>query len=85
MKKLVNGVTVDMTLQEIAVFNEPLPTAELAKLVRETRNLRLSETDWMANSDVTMATEWRTYRQSLRDVPLQIGFPNSITWPTEPS
>ena len=85
MKKLVNGVTVDMTSQEIAVFNEPLSTEQLASLVRQTRNLRLSETDWMANSDVTMATEWRVYRQSLRDVPLQSGFPKNVTWPTEPS
>jgi hypothetical protein len=28
---------------------------------------------------------WKTYRQELRDVPSQAGFPDSITWPTEPS
>ena len=28
---------------------------------------------------------WRTYRQALRDVPAQAGFPTSITWPVEPS
>tara|TARA_R110000787_G_scaffold186342_1_gene297884 strand:+ start:1166 stop:1384 length:219 start_codon:yes stop_codon:yes gene_type:complete len=27
---------------------------------------------------------WRTYRQALRDVPAQSGFPDNITWPTEP-
>jgi len=56
-----------------------------AEQVREKRDARLSETDWMANSDVTMSNEWRTYRAALRDVPAQAGFPNSITWPTEPS
>ena len=52
---------------------------------RKERDAKLAATDWMANSDVTMSTDWRTYRQSLRDLPAQSGFPNSITWPTEPS
>ena len=45
----------------------------------------LSETDWRASSDLTMSDEWRTYRQALRDITSQEGFPNDITWPTEPS
>lgn len=56
-----------------------------AEEVREERNQLLSETDWMSGSDVTMSTAWRTYRQALRDVPSQEGFPNDITWPTKPS
>ena len=56
-----------------------------AKEVRQERDSLLSETDWMALSDVTMSTAWRTYRQALRDVPSQEGFPNDITWPTKPS
>ncbi len=53
--------------------------------VRQQRNALLSETDWMANSDVTMSDEWRTYRQALREITTQEGFPNNITWPTKPS
>lgn len=56
-----------------------------AEEVRQERNQLLSETDWMANSDVTMSDEWRTYRQTLRDIPSQEGFPNTVTWPTKPS
>jgi len=56
-----------------------------AEKVRQERNQLLSKTDWMANSDVTMSDEWRTYRQALRDVPEQSGFPNDVTWPTKPS
>ena len=56
-----------------------------AEQVREKRDTRLAATDWMANSDVTMSDAWRTYRQALRDVSTQSGFPNSVTWPTEPS
>jgi len=53
--------------------------------VRKERDAKLAATDWRASSDVTLSSQWRTYRQSLRDVPTQAGFPNSITWPTEPS
>ena len=53
--------------------------------VRAERDSKLRATDWMANSDVTMSDAWRTYRAALRDIPTQAGFPNSITWPSEPS
>jgi hypothetical protein len=53
--------------------------------VRLTRNKRLSETDWCALSDVTMSAEMSAYRQALRDLPDQEGFPYTVTWPTKPS
>lgn len=56
-----------------------------AALMREERNSKLQATDWRAGSDLTMSDEWKAYRQALRDIPAQAGFPNSITWPTEPS
>ena len=55
-----------------------------AELERTTRDSLLASTDWAANSDVTMAAEMTTYRQGLRDVPAQAGFPNTIKWPTKP-
>ena len=54
-----------------------------AEEVRQERDQLLQQTDWMANSDVTMSDDWRTYRQALRDVPTQEGFPNDVTWPTK--
>ena len=59
--------------------------ADKAESERSDRDAKLAATDWMALSDVTMSDAWKTYRQALRDVPAQSGFPNSITWPTEPS
>jgi hypothetical protein len=56
-----------------------------ARLVRIMRNSHLLETDWAAGSDLTMSDEMKTYRQNLRDVPTQSGFPHTITWPTKPS
>ena len=50
--------------------------------VRKERDAKLAACDWRASSDVTLSTEWRTYRQALRDVPSQL--PDDITWPTAP-
>ena len=52
-------------------------------LIRKERNRELSETDWMALSDVSMSDAWKAYRQSLRDITTQDI--NNITWPTKPS
>ena len=52
-------------------------------LIRKRRNRELSETDWMALSDVSMSDAWKAYRQSLRDITTQDI--NNITWPTKPS
>ena len=52
--------------------------------VRSKRDGLLSETDWMALSDVTMSDTITAYRQALRDIPSQAGFPTNVTWPTKP-
>ena len=52
--------------------------------IRKERDSKLSATDWTASTDVTMTAEMTTYRQALRDVPAQTGFPNTITWPEAP-
>ena len=59
--------------------------AEQAKAVRSDRDKRLSDTDWtqVADAPVDKAV-WATYRQALRDVPAQAGFPYDITWPNKP-
>ena len=55
-----------------------------AAKVREERDAKLSATDWTASTDVTMTAEMTTYRQALRDIPSQVGFPTTITWPEAP-
>jgi hypothetical protein len=64
------------------VVNKPQDQAETA--VRNQRNRLLSDTDWMALSDNTMTPEWASYRQALRDITEQAGFPYSVVWPTKP-
>ena len=77
-----DGVTTTKAEHE-AAYQARLD-AEAAANVRSERDQKLKDTDWMGMSDVTMSTEWATYRQALRDIPSQAGFPHTITWPTEP-
>ena len=59
--------------------------AEQAKSVRDQRNTKLSESDWtqVADAPVDKAV-WATYRQALRDITTQTGFPWEVTWPDAP-
>ena len=60
---------------------------ELAIEVRSERDRLLIETDWTQGRDVVLSNdaEWKTYRQALRDLSSQSGFPSNVTWPTKPS
>ena len=62
-----------------------LKDAEQAKSVREQRNRLIAECDWtqVEDSPVDKAA-WATYRQELRDITLQAGFPFDVTYPTKP-
>jgi len=64
------------------VEQQPLEQAE--RNIRSRRDGLLQETDWMALSDVTMSAEMTSYRQALRDITAQAGFPYEVTWPTKP-
>lgn len=59
------------------------PVAASAAQVRAQRDALLAASDHMALAD-RITDKWRTYRQTLRDIPNQSGFPSSITWPTRP-
>ena len=59
-------------------------TADLIQNLKGQRDQYLSETDWMALSDNILTSEWASYRQALRDITSQGGFPFSVTWPTKP-
>jgi ornithine carbamoyltransferase len=68
-----------------------LQAAEPMRLLRLERTRLLQETDWMANSDVVMTDEWRSYRQALRDLPAnsqpQLDDDENlinVTWPEKP-
>jgi hypothetical protein len=79
----VDGVTT--TAAEAEAAYKTRKDAEQAANVRTSRNDLLSKCDWTQIADSTAdKTVWATYRQALRDVTAQDGFPWIVTWPVEP-
>lgn len=67
----------------------PAPTTEeLAAQARSQRDALIAATDYLMATDYPLTDEKRqeltVYRQALRDVPEQLGFPTEITWPVKP-
>jgi hypothetical protein len=59
--------------------------AEQATSVRTSRTQKLKDSDWTQIADSTAdKAAWATYRQQLRDITGQAGFPWTITWPDAP-
>ena len=89
-----------ITWSEIANAIEDGGTLAMMQL-REERNEKLAESDWMAVGDRTLPDAWKTYRQQLRDLPNSLPTNkkpklvwdnnemcyviSNVTWPTEPS
>ena len=89
----VNGVRIQFTAEEETArdteeqaWRDGLFGRKL-KVLRQKRDVLLAQTDWTANSDVTMSAAMTTYRQSLRDITDNVDdldAVNAITWPTKP-
>jgi hypothetical protein len=64
---------------------EAIPDEEKAGQVRAERNGLLTASDWTQVADAPVdKAAWATYRQALRDVTAQAGFPWTIDWPVAP-
>ena len=74
---------VDKTAEEIAA-----DVASKAAQVRSQRDALIKQTDWMViraqETSVAMDVKWAEYRQALRDITSQDGFPSNVTWPVDP-
>lgn len=68
---------------------QPDPSETLATEVRSKRDTLLQESDWTQMIDSPLSEDekkaWQTYRQALRDIPQQEGFPEQVEWPTPPN
>ena len=92
--KLVNGERIAFTAEEEKArdaeekaYADDAPNRRMGYL-RSQRDVLLAETDWMANSDVTMTDAWKKYRQDLRDITKQTPTDerlSNIIFPTKPS
>lgn len=76
------------TRWEINYTSEPLPEFQATQNVRAEREMRLAASDWIVTKSletgVPVPAEWAAYRQALRDLTSQPGFPFIITWPQKP-
>lgn len=83
---LQDGVWVEVWSSTPATAEEIAErVATQSESVRYERNALLTESDWTQLSDSPVDTPaWGTYRQALRDIPSQAGFPFDVTWPDKP-
>ena len=73
------------TAAEQEAAYKAIKDAEQAKSVRQNRSDKLADCDWTQVADSPVdKTAWATYRQALRDITTQDGFPWSVTWPDAP-
>lgn len=94
MYRVVNGVRIELTpTEESERLAEEAQGAiddhtRLESIVRKKRDTLLLETDWTQTDDAPLTDAskylWMVYRQGLRDIPEQGGFPDDVTWPTAP-
>lgn len=88
--KVVDGEEKTIRVFEIKEIPEPpAPTEEeLAAQIRAKRDSLIAATDYLMASDYPIEEDKKAelvvYRQALRDVPEQEGFPTSVTWPEKP-
>ena len=76
----VGWIVSSKTAEELQAVED-----SIAVNVRAERDGLLTESDWTQVADAPVdATAWATYRQALRDITDQAGFPNDINWPTQP-
>lgn len=82
----VNGEKVvrDMTAEEISELEASRQVKP--ETVREQRNKLLIASDWTQLPDAPVdQTAWAFYRQELRDITDQEGFPANVIWPVPPT
>jgi hypothetical protein len=77
-------------VRRFQIVKVPEPTdEEIAEQVRLERNRRIAATDYLAMPDYPLSEEEKAavmvYRQALRDVPTQEGFPREVVWPEVPA
>jgi hypothetical protein len=77
--------TEDATAAEQEDAYKAMKDAEKAKSVRASRSDQLKDSDWTQVADAPVdKAAWATYRQELRDISTQAGFPWTVVWPEQP-
>lgn len=84
----VDGIAREATPEEVAQIetDKSQRPQHLAQTIRLERNARLAACDWTQGKDIAdnISAAWAAYRQALRDIPAQPGFPADVVWPAQP-
>ena len=80
--------SIDWTQMKTAEQIKVERLEQAAETARNQRDRLLTGSDWVTiratDTGDPVPTEWQTYRQALRDIPDQTGFPDNVEWPQEP-
>lgn len=80
-------IPVSLGVSGDVVVSDPISPSPTTMAIAK-RNALLASSDWTQLPDVPLSTEqksdWAAYRQQLRDITSQTGFPDNIAWPIEP-
>jgi hypothetical protein len=85
---LINGIwTQNWVVTSLTTEQQSALTVNEAIKIRKQRDDKLSKCDWTQVSDcpLTNKAEWATYRQALRDLTKETGFPWTMAWPNDPN
>ena len=87
-ESIVRITPVPSTSNEVQYEIIDFSSEVIAEITILERNSMLDSSDWTQLPDVPLSSEqlnlWRVYRQELRDVPQQTGFPDTVVWPVKP-
>jgi hypothetical protein len=97
--KIVNGELIDTCVSKFPIYPftkldkenmvwlDDRSVDQKAEDIKKERNTCLQQSDWTQLPDVPLSTKeaWAAYRQELRDITLQEGYPENVAWPTPPN
>jgi len=77
---------IQYTIRNLSAAEKTELTLVKSNEIRALRNEKLAECDWTQLGDATVdKSAWAAYRQALRDITAQTGFPWSVQWPSMPA
>lgn len=82
--ELVAGTRAHLENVVPVVIPDEQIAADNLRMLRKLRDQKIAETDWWANSDLTMTAEQTAYRQALRDITDSYTSLEDVVWPTKP-
>jgi hypothetical protein len=83
--KAISPMVLEATAMNLIKINTASAAEKASAGTRAERDRLLAASDWTQVKDATVdQAAWAAYRQALRDLPQQSGFPQNVVWPSKP-